>query len=158
MRSLPAVATVALTVLVAAVAGFLVGRGTGSNDDGGKAREAARQASERKEAAVNSARERAAKSGYRRGLRAGRARGIRAERRRVQQATAPEQPTSGAAPTTGGTAGTGTTPTQVNPDCPAGSEPNSRGGCQPYDDSNGQIEPKIDDPRCYSDRPPAGCF
>jgi hypothetical protein len=156
MRALPVTATVALAVLVAAAAGFLVGRGTGSDDNADKAREAARQVSESRDAAVKSARERATKSGYRRGLRVGRARGVRAERRRAQRAaTAPEQPTNGAPPTTGAT---GTAQAQVNPDCPPGTEPNTSGGCQPYDESNGQIEPKIDDPRCYSDRPPAGCF
>jgi hypothetical protein len=46
----------------------------------------------------------------------------------------------------------------VNPRCPPGTEPNATGGCDPYDERDGQIEPKINDPRCYSDRPPAGCF
>jgi hypothetical protein len=60
---------------------------------------------------------------------------------------------------------TQTTPTEppqsqpnVNPHCPPGTEPDTSGGCQPYDEQDGQVEPKISDPRCYSDRPPAGCF
>ena len=46
----------------------------------------------------------------------------------------------------------------VNPQCPPGQEPNTTGGCEAYDERDGQVEPKINDERCYSDRPPAGCF
>jgi hypothetical protein len=89
--------------------------------------------------------------------------GRKAEKARAAKAEAEANGTATgtAVPSTGATGGTTSTPTsQAQPDanCPDGQEPTANGGCQPYDDSNGQIEPKIDDPRCYSDKPPSGCF
>ena len=46
----------------------------------------------------------------------------------------------------------------INPNCPGGQEPTTSGGCKTYDERDGQVEPKINDPGCYSDKPPAGCF
>jgi hypothetical protein len=140
-------------VAVAAAIGFIVGSVTAGGDDGDRpaASDAeGRAVTSRQEAEVKRARERGERSGYRRGLRAGR----RSERARTEERAAPatEAPIEEATP-----AAPAAEP-QVNPDCPPGSEPTASGGCQPYDESDGQLEPKISDPRCYSDRPPDGCF
>lgn len=150
-------------VLLGAVFGFIIGNvAAGGGDDGGKAAavDAARKAAaSRQDAAVKDARAGGKKSGYKRGVRAGR----KGERARAAKAEAEANGTAvTTTPSTGATGATGTaaptTQPDVNPDCPSGQEPTANGGCQPYNDSNGQIEPKIDDPRCYSDKPPAGCF
>jgi hypothetical protein len=145
-------AIMGLVVLAAAVVGFLVGRATGT-DEGG--RDAKRPTSSERNRIESAARASGSRIGYRRGLRAGRIQGRRVERRRAARkagaagasAAPAERPASRPSPQL-----------QVNPNCPAGTEPTRTGGCAPYDESNGQIEPKINDPRCYSDRPPAGCF
>jgi hypothetical protein len=121
-----------------------VGHEAGKDSEQSKAPEsideAAANAAERTKKAKPDAYARGMKVGQRRGYKKGHAAGL--------QEAAIQTPERTTVPET----------TVPNPNCPAGQEPTADGGCAPYDESDGQIEPKISDPDCYTDRPPAGCF
>ena len=146
---------VAIAAIVVCVLGFVIGRSSATSADEARAAEA-----KARQAALAGAQGRA--SDARRGqLDAAAARGRRngtlAAKRRVarreEQEVAPQDSgTVSATPPS-----TGSQP-KVNVNCPPGQEPTKSGGCKPYSESGGQIEPKISDPRCYQPDYPPECF
>jgi hypothetical protein len=160
-RRLP-LALAAILVVVLAIVGFSIGRSSrddpgGATDARAKAHRAAFKTS--RAAARKAARRAGYKAGYEQGARAGHLAGKRAARRRVKRELArgatgsPGVPGSGT-PSPYTDQGGNPAP---NPGCPTGQEPTPGGGCAPYNENNGQIEPKIDDPDCKPN-PPDGCF
>jgi hypothetical protein len=154
-------ALAAILVVVLAIVGFSIGRS--SRDDPGSADDA-RAKAERTEFKLSraAARKRARKEGYAAGYKAGAGAGHlagkRAARKRVKREIARGTigtPATGVPATPYTDQGGNPAP---NPNCPAGQEPTAAGGCAPYNEKNGQIEPKIDDPDCYKPNPPDACF
>ena len=148
-----------LLVVALAIVGFAIGRSSRSDPAGADTARAQASIAAFK-SSRDAARKAARAAGYRAGLaqgtRAGRLAGKRAGRKRVKRelaTQAPAAPTTPASPykTQGGKPA-------PNPGCPTGQEPTPGGGCAPYNEKNGQIEPKVDDPRCYKPDPPDKCF
>jgi hypothetical protein len=157
------IALAAILVVVLAIVGFSIGRS--SRSDPGTANDARAKAVKTafrtgRVTARKVARKAGYKAGYEQGAHAGHLAGKRAARRRVKHELArgvtgsPAVPGS-ATPSPYHDQGGSPAP---NPGCPAGQEPTPGGGCAPYNENNGQIEPKIDDPDCYKPDPPDACF
>jgi hypothetical protein len=132
----------ALALALVAVIGvaYWVGHEAGADSERSNATESIDEAAARTKKAKAKAYRRGMKVGQRRGYKEGHAAGLQDTEAQIPEpTTVPE-------------------PVVPSPNCPAGQEPTADGGCAPYDESDGQIEPKINDPACYTDQPPAGCF
>lgn len=147
-----------LLVLGLVLLGFVVGRATRDSGNSAAAKPAAAAMTAEELARVRLAADR---RGYAAGVASGRAAGKTAGRRAGERRGRRELARRGVQQTT---PAYGARPTDQagkpapNPSCPSGQEPTANGGCAPYNDRNGQIEPRINNPDCYKPNPPAGCF
>jgi hypothetical protein len=145
-----------LLIVGMALLGFVIGRSTRDSGDSGGARPAAALSAEE----LAKARLAADRRGYAAGVASGRTAGKTAGRRAGEKRGRRELARRGAqqAPATGGQPTDQAGNPAPNPNCPAGQEPVAGGGCAPYNEQNGQVEPRINNPDCYKPNPPAGCF
>ena len=153
-------ALAAILVVVLAVVGFSIGRSARSDPARADSlRAEAKKDAYRKSraAALKAARKAGYDAGYERGARSGHLAGKRAARKRVKRELARGEAGITPTPSTSPYNDQAGDPSP-NPSCPAGQEPTSAGGCAPYDEENGQLEPKINDPDCYKPDPPDACF
>ena len=158
-RRLP-LALAAVLIVILAVVGFSFGRSARSDPArADAARAEAKRAAFRtsRAAALKAARKAGYDAGYEQGAKTGHLEGKRAARKRVKRELERSAAGITSAPSPSPYTDQGGTPAP-NPSCPAGQEPNDAGGCVPYDEENGQLEPKINDPDCYKPDPPDACF
>jgi hypothetical protein len=133
-----------------AIGGYVVGKST--DDDGSNLTPA--DASRARAEGVAAGHERGLVEGQELGYAKGRRAGIRTGRKQERRRQAEQVPPS--SPDRPRDQGGDPSP---NTDSPPGQEPTAGGGCKPYDEMDGgQIEPRINDPRCYKPNPPDPCF
>ena len=152
-----------LSLLAASVAvGLIVGRADATSDhEVQAAADTARllSAQDAEQAPFDSARERGRSAGVTAGRKAGRQAGARAGKRAGAREAKRRKDEQAAAAQAAAAAEAIVVPEQViTTNCPPTTEPNTSGGCEPYSELDGQVEPKINDPRCYTPAAPPECY